>query len=209
MPLCFYKRRVIMPNWCYTSYVVTGEEKEVRDLYEKMRSLEEREQSLVENGFGKTWLGNLVVLLSEDWKNIRCRGWWENLSKDCDDGALRLDVMSAWCEMAAFRRFICGKYPSLEVYFVSEEPGMGIYETNDADGEYFPARYYFARPDDCEPYKYEEEELEEFLRDVGDLLGKWLSSAQEAVDAVRAFNSQRNKIEEFAEIKVYKVVTDR
>lgn len=27
-----------MPNWCFTSYVVTGEEKEVCDLYEKMLS---------------------------------------------------------------------------------------------------------------------------------------------------------------------------
>ena len=41
-----------MPNWCFTSNVVTGDEKEVCDLYEKMRSLEEREKSLVENGFG-------------------------------------------------------------------------------------------------------------------------------------------------------------
>lgn len=127
-----------MPNWCYTSYVITGNAEDVRDLYEKMCSLEEREQSLVENGLGKTWLGNLVVLLGEDWKNIYCRGWWENLNKDCDDGALRFDVMSAWCEMTDVRRFICGKYPSLEVYFVSEEPNMVIYETNDVNGEYFP-----------------------------------------------------------------------
>ena len=49
-----------MPNWCYTSYVVTGDEKEVFDLYEKMRSLEQRKESLVENGFGKTWLGTLL-----------------------------------------------------------------------------------------------------------------------------------------------------
>ena len=59
-----------MPNWCHTSYVITGNTDDVRDLYEKMRSLEEGEQSLVENGLGKTWLGNLVVLLGEDWKNI-------------------------------------------------------------------------------------------------------------------------------------------
>lgn len=198
-----------MPNWCTTSYVITGSTDDVRDLYEKMRSLEESGQSLVENGLGKTWLGNLVILLGEDWKNIYCRGWWENLDKDSDDGALRFEVMSAWCELAEIRSFICGKYPSLEIYFVSEEPGMGIYETNDANSEYFPARYYFARPDDCEPYEYEEEGLEEFLCDVGDLLGKRLSSAQEAVDAVRAFNSQRNEGEAFAEIKVYKVVTDK
>ena len=56
-----------MPNWCSTSYVVTGDKNEVRDLYEKMRSLEEREKPLVENDFGVTWLGNLVTLLGRSW----------------------------------------------------------------------------------------------------------------------------------------------
>ena len=70
-----------MPNWCFTSYVVTGEEKEVCDLYEKMLSLEEREESLVENGFGKSWLGNLVTLLGGDWNTIYSRGAWLDLQK--------------------------------------------------------------------------------------------------------------------------------
>ena len=62
-----------MPNWCFTSFVVRVEDKEVCDLYEKMRSLEQREESLVENGFGKTWVGNLVTLLGGDWNTIYCR----------------------------------------------------------------------------------------------------------------------------------------
>lgn len=37
----------------------------MRDLYEKMKSLEEREKPLVENDFGVTWLGNLVTLLGK------------------------------------------------------------------------------------------------------------------------------------------------
>lgn len=31
-----------MPNWCYSSHVVTGDKAELSDLYEKMKSLEER-----------------------------------------------------------------------------------------------------------------------------------------------------------------------
>lgn len=61
-----------MPNWCSTSYVVTGDKNEVRDLYEKMRSLEEREKPLVKNGFGVTWLGNLVTLLGRSWEEVYC-----------------------------------------------------------------------------------------------------------------------------------------
>ena len=85
-----------MPNWCFSSYVATGDAKEVCDLYEKMRSLEEREESLVENGFGKSWLGNLVTLLGGDWNTIYCRGDWSDLTKDDDNGALRFDTETAW-----------------------------------------------------------------------------------------------------------------
>ena len=116
-----------MPNWCFTSYVVTGEEKEVCDLYEKMRSLEEREESLVENGFGKTWLGNLVTLLGGDWITIYCRGAWLDLLKDEDNGALRFDTETAWNDPDEVVTFLQGKYPSLEFYFITEEPGMGYY----------------------------------------------------------------------------------
>ena len=63
-----------MPNWCWTSYIAVGDKQEIRDLYKKMKSLEEGEKSLVENGFGKTWLGNLVTILDGDWNNISCRG---------------------------------------------------------------------------------------------------------------------------------------
>mgnify|MGYP000629911688 CR=1 FL=1 len=69
-----------MPNWCSTSYVVTGDKNEVRDLYEKMRSLEEREKPLVKNGFGVTWLGNLVTLLGRSWEESIAEGNGPSLS---------------------------------------------------------------------------------------------------------------------------------
>ena len=55
-----------MPNWCWTSYVAVGDKKDIRDLYKKMKSLEDSEKSLIENGFGNTWLGNLVTILGGD-----------------------------------------------------------------------------------------------------------------------------------------------
>lgn len=165
-----------MPNWCFSSYVVTGDEKEVRDLYEKMKSLEDRKESLVENGFGKSWLGNLVTLLGGDWKKIYCRGEWSDLDKDDDDGALRFDTDTAWSEPDEVVAFLKKHYPSLRFYFVAEEPGMGYYVTNDAEGEHFPGRYYFSEADDAEPYYYAEDELDEFLHDVGNYIGKELKN---------------------------------
>lgn len=130
-----------MPNWCYTSYIVTGGKKEVCDLHEKMISLEEREKSLVKNGFGKTWLGNLVAILGEKWENISCRGEFFNLQKDDSDEVLRFETMTAWNELSGMRQFLRSKYPSIKFYYRSEEPGMCVYCTNDADGEYFPEQF--------------------------------------------------------------------
>ena len=52
-----------MPNWCYTSYVIDGKRKEVQSLFSKMNNLENRRKPLVDNSFGKTWLGCLVTKL--------------------------------------------------------------------------------------------------------------------------------------------------
>lgn len=54
-----------MPNWCSTAYVIDGDAKEVKQLYELMKGLEERKTPSVENGFGTTWLGCLVDALGK------------------------------------------------------------------------------------------------------------------------------------------------
>lgn len=197
-----------MPNWCNSSYVVTGDKTEVCDLYDKMRSLEERKESLMKNGFGKMWFGNLVTLLGGDLNAIYCRGEWFGLDKDCDDRALRFGVMSAWAEPYEVMEFLKGIYPNLEFYFQAEESGLGYYVTNDAGGEYFPERYYFSEPDDCEPYQYTENQLDDFLRDVGNFLGKELQSLEEAMSEIDAYNEAK-EWDECAEIKIFKVITSK
>ena len=56
-----------MPNWCSTAYVIEGNVKEVKSLYELMKGLQERKEPSVENGFGISWLGCLVDGLGGDW----------------------------------------------------------------------------------------------------------------------------------------------
>ena len=189
-----------MPNWCFTSYVVTGEEKEVCDLYEKMRSLEEREESLVENGFGKTWLGNLVTLLGGDWNTIYCRGDWSDLTKDDDNGALRFDTETAWCDADETIAFLQEKYPNLEFYFIAEEPGMGYYATNDTAGEYFPQRYTVLPYDSGEEYQYEEGEEQAFFDEITNLTGCKVNSFEEVEKAVHEYNEQHEDEEIYVKI---------
>lgn len=73
-----------MPNWCSTAYAIDGDAKEVKQLYELMKGLEERDTPSVENGFGTTWLGCLVDALGKDWNNVHCRGSWSGLEMNGD-----------------------------------------------------------------------------------------------------------------------------
>lgn len=176
-----------MPNWCWTSYVATGDEKEVCDLYEKMRSLEEREESLVENGFGKSWFGNLVTLLGGDWHAIYCRGEWSDLEKDDDDGALRFNVMSAWGDPEEVIDFLQEHYPNLEFYFIAEESGNEYFVTNDAEGEYFPERYSVLGYDSSEQFFYEDGEEREFMDNVAELIGREIHTIDEVMPMVSEY----------------------
>ena len=128
-----------MPNWAYTSYIVKGSAEEVAALHKIIQDLEAREESFLPNGFGKLWLGNLVSILGGDWEKIYCRG--QILNYSLESGILKLIVESAWGEMDETRHFLQTKFPSLEIYFQTEEPGMCIFQTNDATGTYFPERW--------------------------------------------------------------------
>ena len=128
-----------MPNWAYTTYKIKGSEKEVAALHKTIQDLEQREESLLPNGFGKLWLGNLVHALGGDWNDIYCRG--QILDYSLENGILKINTETAWGEMSETRHFIEQKYPSLQIFFQTEEPGMCIFQTNDAAGTYFPERW--------------------------------------------------------------------
>ena len=128
-----------MPNYAYSTYKIKGSEEEVAALHQTIQTLEQRKESLLPNGFGKLWLGNLVHALGGDWEKIYCRG--QILDHSLDNGLLFISTETAWGEMSDVRHFIQFKYPSLEIYFQTEEPGMCIFQTNDHTGEYFPERW--------------------------------------------------------------------
>lgn len=59
-----------------------------------------------------------------------------------DGEVIRLYTETAWSPCNEVFDLVREKYPSLYYYFQAEEPGMGIYETNDISGVYFPDRYF-------------------------------------------------------------------
>lgn len=173
-----------MPNWCSTAYAIDGDAKEVKQLYELMKGLEEREKPSVENGFGTTWLGCLVDALGKDWQKVHCRGSWSELEMDGD--VLKFFTYTAWAPCNETFDLVREKFPSLHYYFQAEESGMGIYETNDEFCTYFSDRFFL---DICTP---EEEYLSEYFETQEDAFawleeefGRPIKSAEdvEALDA--------------------------
>ncbi len=134
-----------MPNWCYSNYVAEGPKEQLQKLYNTMTELEAMPApGLIENGFGSSWLGNLVAALEADsltQPNFRCRGEYYNVDLN-QSGYLTFDTMTAWCEADDTRHLIEEKFPDIHLYFISEEFGCNYWVTNDIEGKYFSERYY-------------------------------------------------------------------
>lgn len=129
-----------MPNWCNSSIRIVGDKEEIADLYQKLQSLHEREEPLVENGFGNLYLGCVVSLFDGDPNKIECRGEIEFMEQN-GNHAIEMVTMTAWGPMPEVWDFVFKQYPSMKQYWRSEEGGMCLYFTNDVDGDYFPEKY--------------------------------------------------------------------
>lgn len=139
-----------MPNWCSTAYAIEGDAQGIKSLYKLMKDLQDRKTPAVENGFGTSWLGCLVDALGKDWSKVSCRGDWANLEMVGD--TLRFTTETAWGPCNETFDLVCEKFPSLRYYYQTEEPGMGIYWTNDDASKYFPDKF---RVEVCTPeYEY-------------------------------------------------------
>ena len=58
-----------MRNRNKSVYVIDGDAKEVKELYELMKDLGSRKEPFIKNGFGTKWLGCMVDALGKERKN--------------------------------------------------------------------------------------------------------------------------------------------
>lgn len=194
-----------MPNWCFTSYVVEGDKKELNDLYKKMKSLENCSSSLVENASNKTSLGDLITSLGGDCEIVKCRGSWEGLA--IRGGAMCFSTYTTWTDAIEAIEFINSKYPSLNFYYMAEEPETEYFVCNDTEGHVFSQRYYFCPNvyyDDGRYYSYAE--LNEFLRDVAEFVGKPINSISEAKNVISEYIDNHRDEDGYPEIRIIKMV---
>ena len=104
-----------MRNWCKSMYVIDGDAKEVRELYELMKGLQRRKEPFVRNGFGTTWLGCLLNALGyECYYMANCQGAWFHLEMVGDTLRFTTETISSPRPLAF--DFVCKKYPSLACY---------------------------------------------------------------------------------------------
>lgn len=188
-----------MPNWCMTSYALTGERKEVRSLYNKMKRLQERKAPPVPNGFGVTWLGCLVGSLGGDPEKVYCRGRWSNL-KLSGDGTLTFDAEHAWSRPAEVEMLIEKAFPSIRIYYLEEELGMGIFQTNDASKRFFKEQIILDGESDGMEYYTEEGALQR----LSELAGRPVTSWEEAEAYVAAVNEEQDEADGEGHIWLHK-----
>lgn len=183
-----------MPNWCNTSYKFVGDKEEIADLYNKLQSLNDMPEPLVENGFGKLFLGCVVNLFGGDWKEIYCRGEIDYM-EICGDSMIQLSTMTAWGDMPEVWDFVCKNYPSIEYYYLAEEGGLCYYVNSDTTGEYFPVKYYVLHAEGYSEYLDDDEELLEYIAE------KIGAAKIESIDQLDQLLEQYNK--EHANEEIY------
>jgi hypothetical protein len=120
-----------MPNWCSTNIIITHEDKnKTKELFDKIQEWTSRNYE--DNGFGENWLGNIVIGSEINKDNLSYRG----VITSCElvNGQINIWEDTAWCPMLRMWQRVTDKHlPGADITFSAEEPGCGIYETNDYD----------------------------------------------------------------------------
>lgn len=139
-----------MPNWCYSDYAFTGNVDEITNFHDKLISLTFKER--IPNGFGNSWLGNIVDGFGFNYNEIPCRGevdYISDIGECCDENEFYITVHTAWeYKNEMWDKIIAKYYPSIKYMFRAEEPGSVIYVNTDIGGHIFPEKYivYFNLP---------------------------------------------------------------
>ena len=194
-----------MPNWCDTTYKCVGDPKEVRALHKVLKYIDGRKTTIVRNGFGKWWLGNLVTKLGGKWEDYRCRG--EIIDYSLDGDILIISQSTAWCEQEGVRRIIQEKFPSIKVYYREEEPGCEVYYTNDTTGDYFPEPYFLDSYDEQQYFETIEEAAECVSEIVGHTVKTTINAIQEALEKYAELKESSGE-EVFYSFHEFKVIDD-
>lgn len=135
-----------MANTCYSRITFEGNGEEIRELHECIEK--KWAVNVVNNDYGIYWLGNMVANAGLDWRNISCRGYIEEISdvEVNDDGSVYFEITTetAWYVMIDmwYKIFKKKGFKTIKLFYIAEEFGCDIFETNDVDKKYYSDMYY-------------------------------------------------------------------
>ena len=161
-----------MANWASTSYRIEGSKEDLEKVYNVIDKFMSERRKPIEVNASSEWEGNIIRALGatdEQMKNNYLRGFIEEYEMDGD--IIRIEAEEAW-GTTDFRQVLAQLMPELTIYYIVEEPGCEVYATNDADGKYFPERFYvdaYVNGDYQSEYFETEEQAMTY---VANLLGK-------------------------------------
>ncbi len=193
-----------MSNPAFMSVSIVGDRLQMRSLHQKMLRLQNRKKPLIENGFyyPKRWLGNLVARLGGDYKEVYCRGTWDDLS--LNSKRLYFFTESAWDAPFEMLRLIKKVYPGLEIYFSAESDGWDFYLTNDAEGRFFTSKFELDMPPENDYY----DTIEEVAELVGNYIGRHIEPTKEAVyTAIEEWDAENEDVEAYINLKEFELVS--
>lgn len=193
-----------MPNWASVTYKCVGSPKEVGQLHSALKEIEQCKTTLIKNGFGKWWLGNLVVKLGGDWEKYRCRGEITDFDLDADD-CLTIWMETAWCEQEGVREIIEQTFRSITVFYIEEEPGCGVYCTNDRSRAFFTDRYFLDSSEDTDYFSSIESAAERVAEIVGHVVDLSVEAMQKALNE---YVERQNKPNLFYCLHEFEIVDD-
>ena len=194
-----------MSNPAFMTVIIEGDKCELNKLYGIMKRLQEREKPLVENGFyyPTRWLGNLVVRLGADWREVYCRGTWNDLELKKDHISFLTET--AWQPPFELLKLVKERYPKLRIIFEAEGDDWDWYLTNDAEGKYFSSRYVVDMEPDTEYF----DTIEEACDRVGNYIGKIITSSFKALyEAAEDWNEAHPNANWPIDVKEIKVISD-
>lgn len=154
-----------MSNTCMNTIRIEGPEKDLLDLKDHINAVRKDEKA--------KHYRNLYLLLlrlgypQSEAEEFDIREDFTGGDAEIENGILKLDTESAWRFQSSGWEAVRKKFPAVSIYYLAEELGNDIFETNDTARRHFPYKYcldwwdeqegngeteYFA--DDCSLIEY-------------------------------------------------------
>lgn len=131
-----------MANWAATSYRIEGGKSDLEKVYGAIDGFMKKRQRPATQEAAYNWEGNVLQALGATDGQMAenyLRGFIQTYGME--GGILRIEAEEAW-GATDFRHVLGKLVPGLAIYFAVKEGGCEVYATNDAEGRYFPGRFF-------------------------------------------------------------------